>query len=149
MRGGATAGFPGPLATELAAFRAQNPSYDGRSELEQLRAQEYGRLDAAGHVYLDWAGAGICSESQRQHHRDSVRHPLPAGPVFERTCARVLAHFNAAPEQYAVVFTPSASSALTWWPGAFPSLGVRTCCSRRTTTRRSIRSATPRGPAAP
>ena len=121
LRRSAPPGFlPGPLATDLAAFRARNPSYDGRGGVEQLRAQEYARLDATGHVYLDWAGAGICSESQRRHHRELLGQTQLSSGGFERARARVLAHFNAQPGEYAVVFTASASSAMQLVARGFP-----------------------------
>ena len=43
------------------------------AQVEALRASEYGRLDAQGHVYLDYAGAGLYAESQVRSHADGAR----------------------------------------------------------------------------
>lgn len=37
----------------LAAFRGAYPAFDATRALDDLRATEYARLDAGGHVYLD------------------------------------------------------------------------------------------------
>jgi hypothetical protein len=37
----------------------------GASSLEQLRSDDFARLDRAGQVYLDYTGAGLYGDSQR------------------------------------------------------------------------------------
>jgi hypothetical protein len=45
---------PGP-----PGFLSAYPGYRSTALLDQLRATEYSYLDASGHVYLDYAGAGL------------------------------------------------------------------------------------------
>ncbi|GHH76891.1 aminotransferase class V-fold PLP-dependent enzyme [Streptomyces sulfonofaciens] len=92
--------------------------------LARLRATEYGYLDENRHVYLDHTGAGLPARSQlaRQAERISSgcygnphsENPTSAASEQLLTGARraVLRHFNADPQQYAVVFTPNATGAM-------------------------------------
>ena len=45
---------PGPLG-----FLSAYPGYGSTLLLDRLRATEYSYLDTGGHVYLDYAGAGL------------------------------------------------------------------------------------------
>ena len=45
-----------------AAFLQAYPSYASTSRLDDLRATEYARLDAAEHIYLDYTGGGLYAE---------------------------------------------------------------------------------------
>ena len=97
-----------------------------------MRARDYTRLDAAGHVYLDYAGGALYAESQLARHRD-----LLAGAVFgnphsqnvpsqdmtaqvEATRAQILEFFRASPEEYEVIFTPNATGALRLVGESYP-----------------------------
>ena len=42
-----------------AAFRRANPRYADTAALDELRRSDFTRLDAGGHVYLDYTGAGL------------------------------------------------------------------------------------------
>jgi hypothetical protein len=42
-----------------AAFRAAHRDYGNTDALDDLRARDYARLDAAGQVYLDYTGGGL------------------------------------------------------------------------------------------
>ena len=79
------------LARAEAAFLATNPCFHG---LEELRAAEYGRLDATGNVYLDYTGGSLYAESQIEEHtlmlRDGVYgNPHSANPTSSAATARV------------------------------------------------------------
>jgi molybdenum cofactor sulfurtransferase len=99
---------------------------------QQLRDREFSRLDANGHVYLDYTGAGLYAESQVRAHAEFLcagvfgnphsRNPtsLAATQQCEEARQRVLAYFNADPELYEVVFTLNASGALKLIGEAFP-----------------------------
>jgi molybdenum cofactor sulfurtransferase len=99
---------------------------------QQLRDREFSRLDAEGHVYLDYTGAGLYAESQVRAHADFLcrgvfgnphsRNPtsLAATQQCETARQRVLAYFNADPELYEVVFTLNASGALKLIGEAYP-----------------------------
>lgn len=41
-------------------FLERYPAYTDAVAIDALRKREYARLDAGGHVYLDYTGAGIC-----------------------------------------------------------------------------------------
>lgn len=110
-----------PLA-DLAATRA----------LDDLRATEYARLDAAGQVYLDYTGGGLYAEAQvRAHHALLSQHvfgnPHSSNPtsqaatrLVEEARQAILAHFGADPADYVVIFTANASGALKLVGEAFP-----------------------------
>ncbi len=99
---------------------------------ETLRAREFSRLDAAGHVYLDYTGSGLYAESQVRRHAEVLRGAVlgnphtesPASvPATERVQAAradVLDFFDADPNEYVVVFTANASGALKLVGEAFP-----------------------------
>ena len=44
---------------EPPGFLSACPDYRGTALLDRLRATEYSYLDEGGHVYLDYAGAGL------------------------------------------------------------------------------------------
>ena len=51
-----------------ARFLDTHPAYAATSALDDLRAAEYGRLDAQGIVYLDYTGGGLHADSQVRDH---------------------------------------------------------------------------------
>ena len=97
-----------------------------------LRAREYARLDARGHTYLDYTAGGLYAESQVREHEALLRGSVFGNPhstnpaslasteLAERARAAVLAYFNAAPDEYTVVFTPNASGALRLVGESYP-----------------------------
>ena len=120
------------MAAALADFERRYPAYAGTAVLDDLRARDYTRLDATGHVYLDYTGGGLYAESQLARHRD-----LLAGAVFgnphsqnlpsqamtarvEATRAQILEFFRASPEEYEVIFTPNATGALRLVGESYP-----------------------------
>jgi molybdenum cofactor sulfurtransferase len=120
------------LAAAEAAFREANPSFRETAVLDELRAREYGRLDARGEVYLDYGGGSLYAESQLEEHRRLLRetvlgNPHSASPtsaaatvLVERARAAVLRHFGAPEREYACVFTPNATGALRLVGEAYP-----------------------------
>jgi selenocysteine lyase/cysteine desulfurase len=105
--------------------------------LDRLRATEYSYLDAAGHVYLDYAGAGLPAQTQLAAHAERIRGGVFGNPhsenpasaasteLIERARVAVLAHFNAPAEEYAAIFTPNATGACRLIGEAYP-FGPRT-----------------------
>ncbi|KAK3185921.1 hypothetical protein K4F52_005376 [Lecanicillium sp. MT-2017a] len=99
------------------------PEYAKTTVLDELRTTEYGFLDDQGHVYLDYTGAGLSAKSQLQSHAQRLGSNVLGNPhsinptseastiMVEETRERILAHFNASPKEYAVVFTPNATGA--------------------------------------
>jgi selenocysteine lyase/cysteine desulfurase len=113
----------GLLAAEQD-FSARFPSFDPDGSFAALRRCEYGRLDAAGQVYLDYTGGSLHAQSQLDAHcrllHDTVlgnphsNNPtsLASTALIEQTRVRVCEFFNASPDEYLCVFTPNASGAL-------------------------------------
>ncbi|MEU7585364.1 aminotransferase class V-fold PLP-dependent enzyme [Micromonospora sp. NPDC049230] len=99
------------------------PGYTATGRLDELRATEYRHLDAAGQVYLDYAGAGVAALAQVREHHDRLLAGLygnphsesptsaAAGSLVESARRAVLDFFHADPSEYAVVFTPNATGA--------------------------------------
>ena len=106
-----------------------DPCFDG---LDELRAAEYGRLDATGAVYLDYTGGGLYAESQISVHLRMLRggvygNPHSASPtssaataMVERARSAVLRYLHAPESEYACIFTPNASGAIRLVGEAYP-----------------------------
>jgi selenocysteine lyase/cysteine desulfurase len=134
-------GLPGSagnsLPPEPPGFLSAYPGYRSTALLDRLRVTEYSYLDAAGHVYLDYTGAGLPARAQLAAHADRIRgrcfgNPHSESPasgastdLIERARLAVLAHFNAPPEEYAAIFTPNATGACRLVGEAYP-FGPRT-----------------------
>jgi molybdenum cofactor sulfurtransferase len=115
-----------------AAFRAVHPGYGATGVLDDLRASDYARLDAAGQVYLDYTGGGLYASSQLREHfalldTGVFGNPHSANPtsaassaLVERARAKVLEFFRAAPDEYVAIFTPNATGALRLVGEAYP-----------------------------
>ena len=97
------------LDEALAGFRARYPAYDSTSQLDLLRATEYGRLDAGGHLYLDYTGGGLYAESQLRQHvallanrvfgnphsaNPTSRASTRRAPAMNTTCSKRCGHTN-------------------------------------------------------
>ena len=103
-----------------------------QAKLDELRRSEYARLDAGGHVYLDYTGAGLYAESQLREHLELLRSSVFGNPhsvnptstamteLVEQARAAVLAFFRASPAEYEAIFTPNATGALRLVGEAFP-----------------------------
>ena len=50
-------------------FLNKYPEYETTQHIDRLRADDYRRIDQAGHVYLDYTGAGLYAESQVLRHQ--------------------------------------------------------------------------------
>jgi selenocysteine lyase/cysteine desulfurase len=134
-------GVPGGVANEPRpeppGFLSAYPSYRSTTLLDKLRATEYSYLDEGGHVYLDYTGAGLPAQAQIHAHAERIRgqcfgnthseSPASAASteLIERARLAVLAHLNAPPDEYAVIFTPNATAACRLVGEAYP-FGPRT-----------------------
>jgi selenocysteine lyase/cysteine desulfurase len=113
-------------------FNTAYPAYAATSRLDELRATEYPYLDAGGHVYLDYTGAGLAADAQLRAHAARVRSACFGNPhsenptsrasteLIEETRGAVLAYFNARADEYAVIFTPNATGACRLVGEAYP-----------------------------
>ncbi|HET8950210.1 MAG TPA: aminotransferase class V-fold PLP-dependent enzyme [Solirubrobacteraceae bacterium] len=112
------------LARAEAEFLAATPGFEETAILDELRATEYGRLDAHGDVYLDYTGGGLYAASQVAEHHRMLREGVYGNPhsvnptssaasaLVDRARAAVLRAFNAPEGEYVCIFTPNATGAL-------------------------------------
>ena len=128
-------GLPGGTGNDRpprAGFLSAYPGYRSTALLDRLRATEYAYLDAGGHVYLDYTGAGLPAQAQIRAHAERMRsrcfgNPHSENPtsaasteLIDRARLAVLAHFNAPPGEYAAIFTPNATAACQLVGEAYP-----------------------------
>src|SRR5690242_4831810 len=104
------------VPARTADFGAAYPEYALTSRLDELRAAEYGYLDAGGHIYLDYAGAGLPARAQLRAHAGRLSNGCFGNPhsdnptssastaLTEQARESILRYFNADPREYAVVF---------------------------------------------
>ena len=122
---------------EFVAFLKSYPAYPTTHIIDDLRATEYARLDAGGHIYLDYTGGGLYAESQlRRHNRLLSEHvfgnPHSSNPssqaatrLVEHAREYILKFFNADPDEYLAIFTNNASGALKLIGESYPFLNGR------------------------
>ena len=125
-------GAPAAHDEAEAAFRRLHPGYAKTAGLDELRATEYARLDADGHVYLDYTGGGLYASSQLREHFELLETGVFGNPhsinptsaastaLADRARQRVLDFFCASPEEYVAIFTPNATGALRLVGEAYP-----------------------------
>jgi molybdenum cofactor sulfurtransferase len=101
-------------------------------DFAELRAREFARLDAGGHVYLDYTGSGLYAGSQVRRHAELLEGAVLGNPhsrnpssqaatrVVDEVRERVLAFFQADPEEYEVAFVLNATGALKLVGESFP-----------------------------
>jgi molybdenum cofactor sulfurtransferase len=120
------------LPVAEAAFMSTFPGFDPTGAFSALRRAQYGRLDAEGHVYLDYTGGGLHAASQIEAHAELLRSSVLGNPhsnnptsltasrLVENTRRHVLEYFNAPPDEYACIFTANASAALRLVGESYP-----------------------------
>ena len=96
----------------------------------ELRVREYQRIDKEGHVYLDYTGGNIHSDSQLRQHFDLLRNNVFGNPhstnptsqlatkLVDEARAKVISFFNA--DDYFAIFTQNASGALKMIGECYP-----------------------------
>lgn len=119
-------------AAAEAAFRRAWPAYASTAALDRLRATEYARLDAQGHVYLDYTGGALYGASQLREHAELLAGGVYGNPhshnltslamtgLVERARSSVLRYFNASPDEYVAIFTANATGALRLVGESYP-----------------------------
>src|SRR5512147_269317 len=117
---------------DFVSFLKAYPAYPTTHIIDDLRANEYARLDIGGHIYLDYTGGGLYAESQlRRHNKLLAEHvfgnPHSSNPtsqaatqLVEHAREYVLKFFNADPEEYLAIFTSNASGALKLVGESYP-----------------------------
>lgn len=121
-----------PLDLAFSSFSAAFPAYARTKALDEYRVRDFGRLDRAGHAYLDYTGGGLYGESLIRSHHDLLASGTFGNPhshnptslastaLVEEARAAVLAFFRASESDYDVVFTTNASGALKLVGEAYP-----------------------------
>jgi molybdenum cofactor sulfurtransferase len=116
----------------LARFLEDYPAYKGTSPLDDLRQLEYSRLDEQDHIYLDFTGGGLYSDSQVRKHMRMLSDNIFGNPhshnpssmamteLVEQARGAVLDFFKTSEKDYVVVFTPNASGALKLVGESYP-----------------------------
>ena len=101
-------------------------------KFERLRQDQFSRLDAGEHVYLDYTGGGLYAEAQLEAHHELLKTQVFGNPhslnpsssaateLVEQCRTDILAHFNASSSEYEVVFTQNASGAFKLVAEAYP-----------------------------
>ncbi len=97
-----------------------------------LRAREFARLDAEGHVYLDYTGSALYPECLVRSHAELLCRGVFGNPhsrnptsrasteLVDRARRRVLEFFDADPSEYEAIFTLNASGGLKLVGEAYP-----------------------------
>ena len=113
------------------AFLQRHPAYASTHAVDDLRANDYARIDAGRQVYLDYTGGALHAASQVQQHlgllsEQVLGNPHSVNPTsmamtaqVERARAAVLAWFNGT-GAYTAIFTANASGALKLVGEAYP-----------------------------
>ncbi len=113
-------------------WTALTSAADPAAMFAELRRTEFSRLDAGGHVYLDYTGSGLYAESLVRSYAEFMttnvlgnphsENPssLAATEFIERSRADVLSFFDADPAEYGVCFAANASAALRLVGEAYP-----------------------------
>jgi selenocysteine lyase/cysteine desulfurase len=122
----------GNFTAAYAAFLYRFPEFAATAQVDTLRATDYSRIDRTGQIYLDYTGGGLYAESQLHTHHELLAAHVFGNPhsqnptslamthLVEQARAYVLEFFRAAPEEYAVIFTPNASGALKLVGESYP-----------------------------
>lgn len=115
----------------LREFLARYPEYESTSRVDEIRASDYSRLDAAGDAYLDYTGACIYAASQVRAHGEILASRLLGNPhsaspaslsatdLVERSRRAVLDWFNSG-DEYTAIFTLNATGALKHVGESYP-----------------------------
>ena len=108
------------------------PEYRATDRIDELRKQEFSRLNRDHHIYLDYTGGGLYGELQINRHMDLLRSHVFGNPhstnptsqgtteLVEMTRKQVLDFFNGSPDEYGVIFTSNASAALKLVGESYP-----------------------------
>ncbi len=117
---------------EFIAFLKSYPTYPTTHLIDELRANDYTRLDLGGHIYLDYTGGGLYAESQLRRHNKLLAERVFGNPhsgnptsqaatqLVDHAREYVLKFFHADPEEYLAIFTSNASGALKLVGESYP-----------------------------
>jgi selenocysteine lyase/cysteine desulfurase len=110
---------------------AAAPRVEPAVDFAELRAREFGRLDAGGHTYLDYTGSALYPERLVTEHAEALLGAVLGNPHSESPASRastslvhaarerVLRFFDADPDEYLVCFTANTTGAIHLVASAF------------------------------
>lgn len=103
-----------------AEFLAEYPGFPDAS-VEKMRNEEYARLDEQHVTYLDHVGGTLPPESLLEQDLQALKHAILGNP-HSGSEARdaIYAFFDCSPDEYEVIFTANASSAIRLVAESFP-----------------------------
>ena len=113
-------------------FLQRYPTYASTIKLDELRLNDYSRLDKQKQVYLDYTGGGLHAESQVRKHLDLLTNQVFGNPhshnptslamteLVEKARHYVLEFFHAPVDEYTAIFTSNASGALKLVGESYP-----------------------------
>jgi molybdenum cofactor sulfurtransferase len=119
-------------AVAYASLVERHPLYAETAWLDELRTADYARLDRLGHIYLDYTGGSLYPESLLRRHVDFLSANVLGNPhshnptsaasttLVEEARQAVLSYFGASRDEYEVIFTANASTALKLVGEAYP-----------------------------
>jgi len=120
------------LRAARESFERRYPAFVRTSSLDELRATDYKRLDESSCTYLDYTGSGLYGASQLRHHHEILESTVFGNPHSQSSVSVASTRFvqeardatrrffNAAEDEYEVVFTANATGGLKLIGEAYP-----------------------------
>ncbi|MCA9835906.1 MAG: aminotransferase class V-fold PLP-dependent enzyme [Trueperaceae bacterium] len=114
------------------AYRCFHEAHAEEQTFGALRDKEYARLDAGGHIYLDYTGGGLYAQTQLDEHFALLKNGVLGNPhsinpssseatrLVEQCRNDILSYFNTSSKDYVVIFTQNASGALKLVAESYP-----------------------------
>lgn len=111
-----------------AQFLAEHPGFPDAS-VEKMRNEEYARLDEQHVTYLDHVGGTLPPESLLEQDLQALKHAILGNPhsgskasqaAYQQARDTIYAFFGCSPDEYEVIFTANASSAIRLVAESFP-----------------------------
>ncbi|MCB0699690.1 MAG: aminotransferase class V-fold PLP-dependent enzyme [Chitinophagales bacterium] len=131
--------MPGTLSIDVTSieeayqeFLSEYPEYNTTLSLDELRANEFSRIDKNGHTYLDFVGSNLYPASLVKEHQEYLLNNVygnphsinPTSSLATKYCEQarnyVKKYFNDIDDEYVVVFTMNASGALKLVGESYP-----------------------------
>ncbi|KAJ3054028.1 hypothetical protein HK097_002810 [Rhizophlyctis rosea] len=121
-----------PEHLAYTSFLKQHPEYLRTLELDDVRKEEFERLDKQRHIYLDYTGGAVYPKSLVESHTSILLHSTLGNPhsvnptstlsteYADAARAAVLRFFEADPKIYDVMFTQNATGALKLVGESYP-----------------------------
>lgn len=109
-------------------FLADHPAYP-EHQVEAMRQQEYARLDEQQVTYLDHVGGTLPPDSLLEQDYQALKKTILGNPhsgskashaAYQKACDEIYAFFGCTSEEYEIIFTANASSAIRLVAESFP-----------------------------